>query len=634
MKTFLSMLAGLSAAAAFAAPVFFVPELPSKPALNGKDSNVWDHANSTYGFFVRTTKQMELRRGRTLFGTYGDNFYLRIETELPPEGAKLLASMRKQDSKVWQDDSVEIWISPSGKKEFFQFTMNPLGTVYDIKHDRTGGIPDETWNARWKKANFFNSEKNIWVAELEIPVSELDVNKKQFSMLVSRNWKRPSNQTPFIVNEAPFNDLTRYAVFHLKKNAPAVNIRDLGKMEKQLFDLNALVRNNSNSAKKYEAKLHFFHDDMPETTATKTFELGPGKSGVLEFHDDGGHIHLRTGHVATLNVKENNVVCYQMQIPYKLPFDEANRWKISSKINTSFQYAVYPYLKKGTVRFDAESGATHAVISVYSSGKKISSAKLSPLKKENTFTFNMPELSDGKYEFRLTMFKGEKELRTVKNEFVRQVFPWENNTLGISEKVYPPFKDLKTAGKTLKSVMTEFTFGDNGLYQSVKPDGEEILAGPLSYHFTAGGKAGNITSASGKFTDTTAAACVFDSTAKTDAGFTISTKSKTEYDGCTRFEMTLAPEKGKSPVLDNFYLDIPLDNSQIRLLHVIKSGHIRTNPAISVPGGEGTVWKSSDVANGDFYGNMHIYLWLGEVERGLSWVADNDRYFDEMKYKQ
>ena len=122
-KTLLSLVAGMTMLAAGATPVFFVPELPSKPAMNGRNSAVWDHANSTYGFFVRTTKQMELRRGRTLFGTYGPNFYLRIESELPPEGAKLLASMRRHDSKVWHDDSVEIWVSPTGKKEYFQILL-------------------------------------------------------------------------------------------------------------------------------------------------------------------------------------------------------------------------------------------------------------------------------------------------------------------------------------------------------------------------------------------------------------------------------------------------------------------------------------------------------------------------------
>lgn len=615
------------------APVFFVPELPSKPALDGKDSPVWDAANSTYGFYVRTTKQMELRRGRTLFGTSGGNFYLRIESELPPNGARLLASQRRQDSKVWHDDSVELWIAPAGKDEYYQLTMNPLGTVYDLKHYRSGKIPDETWTAKWKKVNFLDKKRNVWVAEFEIPVQELDPSGKQFKILVSRNWKRPANQTPFIVNEAPFNDLSRYATFVFVKKAPAINIKDLGLLEKQLFDLNALIRNNSGSEKTYEAKLHFFHGDMPETTSVKKLTIAPGKSGTIQFHDDGGRIHLRTNHIVSLTVKEGEKVVYSVKIPYKLPFDEENRWKIRSGVNTNFQFAIYPYLKKGTIRFDAESGLTHAVISVKSGNTVLSRQKFAPLKKENICTFALPKLQDGTYELELTMYKGTVKIRSSKQSFLRKVFPWENNNLGITDVVYPPFKDLKVSGNKLKSVMTEFSFDGTGLYSSVKPAGEEILNGKLTYHFSANGNAGKITKSSGRFTKQSAAECIFEGVASTDAGFRIRTVAKTEYDGCTRYEMTLLPDSGKKPVLDTFHLDIPLDDSQIRLLHVIKSGHIRTNPAVYVPKGEGVIWRSSEVSNGDFFGNMHIYIWLGEVERGLSWFADNDRYFsvDEKK---
>ena len=179
---------------------------------------------------------MELRRGRTLFGTYGPNFYLRIESELPPDGARLLASMRRHDSKVWHDDSVEVWVAPSGQDEYYQMIMNPIGTVFDLKHYRSGKIPDETWTAKWKKANFLDKKRNMWVSELEIPIRQLDPKGNKFQIIVSRNWKRPANQTPFIVNQAPFSDLSKYATFVFAKKAPAVNIKDVGVLEKQLFD--------------------------------------------------------------------------------------------------------------------------------------------------------------------------------------------------------------------------------------------------------------------------------------------------------------------------------------------------------------------------------------------------------------
>ena len=210
----------------------------------------------------------------------------------------------------------------------------------------------------------------------------------------------------------------------------------------------------------------------------------------------------------------------------------------------------------------------------------------------------MPNLKDGTYVLELAMFKGNQKVRTSKQTFNRKVFPWENNQLGITDKVYAPFRDLKVSGNKLNSVMTEFSFDKTGLYSSVKPDGQEILKEKLSYHFRANDAAGKIIKAGGKFIKKTAAECVFEGTAATNAGFSIKTVAKTEYDGCTRYEMTLAPEKGKTPVLNNLYLDIPLDDSQIRLLHVIKSGHIRTNPAIYVPKGNGVVWKSTEVSNG------------------------------------
>jgi hypothetical protein len=63
-------------------------------------------------------------------------------------------------------------------------TMNPLGTVYDLRHFRSGKIPDETWTAKWKKANYLDKKKNIWAAEIEIPIKDLDLNGKKFKKIV------------------------------------------------------------------------------------------------------------------------------------------------------------------------------------------------------------------------------------------------------------------------------------------------------------------------------------------------------------------------------------------------------------------------------------------------------------------
>ena len=616
----------------YAGPVFQVPKMSNAPALNEKYSDAWKQASNIFGFFDRRSLNLEARQGKTFFGYDNNNFYLSVHSELPPEGTKLLTSVRKRDGRVFKDDSIEIWVAPEGQDHYYQYTVNSRGTICDIRHDRTGKIPDETWSADWKQANYLDSKANVWVYELAIPLKDLNItgnpDGKKVKMLIARNWYRPWNQTPFIQNSAPFNDLKQYAEFVLNPSAPAIQIETIGSnLDKQLFNLKGTVRNNSKIQQQYNIGFRFFHSDMPETFASKKLTAAPGQTVNFAFDDDGGHIHLRASHKAILSVKNSNDEIYNTVFAYKLPLDMENVWKITNKINNKFQFAVYPYYKKAAIKFDAEKNADNAVITLSSKGKTVYEKKFSPLKSENTLYFDIPELTDGNYDVTLSVFAGTKKLRTAVQNFERKVFSWENNKLGISDKVYAPFKPLEIKGNNLKTVCNEYVFADYGLYSDIKPENKSIMKDKVSYNFILDGKQSSFSSANGKFIKKTDAECIFDSTAEADGKLSVKTVAKTEYDGCTRFEVTFAPLKNKTPVIDQFYLDIPLDDKQLKNFHVIKSGNIRTNPAIKIPQGEGIIWRSSDVANGDFYGNMHIYLWLGNVGRGISWFADNDKNF-------
>lgn len=633
MKKFLLLLLMAITMAGFSAPVFEVPKMTQKPKLDGKSSTAWQSASNIFGFFIRRTLDLEQRNGKTFFGYDNNNLYLRVETELPPEGTKLLTSVRRRDGKVYTDDSIELWVAPENQDAYYQYCTNFFGTVNDIKHDRKGNnIPDENWSANWKIANYLDKKLNAWVFEIAIPLKDLNISGspegKKFKMLVSRNWKRPMEQTPFIQNSAPFNDIKQYAEFVFKADAPSIQIETIGdKLNQQLFDLKGTVRNNSKKIQSYELGLRFVHSDMPETFNKKTVKANPGETVKFEFHDDGGHIHLNASHTAELTINNNKKNLYKTPFAYKLPIPVENRWKIASKVSSNFQFAIYPGLNKGKIQFDAEKNADSAQVIFTLKSKKVFEKKFTALKKENIFYFDIPALADGTYDITLETFAKSKKLRSVKQSFVRQVFPWENNKLGISDKVYLPFKPLQVRGNAVKTVINEYVFDNSGLFADVKPENKSILKDKISYNFAADGKTGKFSSVNGKFTKKSDAETVFDAKSVAPEGFSVRTLAKTEYDGCTRFEVTFAPEKGKNPVIDQFYMDIPLDDKQLTNFHVIKSNSIRTNPAIRVPKGDGIVWKSTDVSNIDFLGNMHIYLWLGKVGRGLAWFADNDKNF-------
>ncbi len=632
MKHRLILLIGLlTTVNLFAAPVFQVPKMKTAPALNGKTFDAWKQSSNIFGFFDRRSSNLELRQGKTFFGYDNQNFYICVQSELPPDGVKLLSSVRRRDGRVFKDDSIELWIAPEGQDHYYQYTVNSIGTICDIRHDRTGKIPDETWSANWKQANSIDKKSDLWIYEIAIPLKDLNINGKpdgkKVKMLIARNWYRPWNQTPFIQNSAPFNDLKQYAEFVLNPEAPSIQVETIGdKLDKQFFNLKGTIRNNSKKTQQYELGLRFTHSDMPETFQSRKVKAAPGEVVNFAFDDDGSHIHLRASHKAVLNIKNNSKDIYNAPFAYKLPLELENAWKIANKINNKFQFAVYPSFKKAAIRFDAEKNADNAVASIRLNGKIVCEKKIAPVKTENTFYFDIPELKEGNYEVLLSVFAGTKKIRTASQKFERKVFPWENNKLGISDKVYAPFKALVVKDNSVRTVCNEYIFSNEGLYADIKPANKSIMRGKVSYNFEVNGKK-DLFAGNGKFIKKSDAECIFDAEGSVGGDLKVKTIAETEYDGCTRFEVTLTPAKGKTPLVNQFYMDIPLDDKQLKNFHVIKSGHIRTNPAIKVPKGEGIVWRSSDVANGDFYGNMHIYLWLGNVERGISWFADNDRNF-------
>lgn len=67
-----------------------------------------------------------------------------------PEMASVVAPKRKQDDAgIWTDNSVEIFISPSGGKDYFQFQVNSAGSLTDISARSAGSKAenDYKWNS-------------------------------------------------------------------------------------------------------------------------------------------------------------------------------------------------------------------------------------------------------------------------------------------------------------------------------------------------------------------------------------------------------------------------------------------------------------------------------------------------------
>lgn len=608
---------------------FSLSPLKTPPVIDGKfNDREWNGAIEVSGFFVRSPLSLALRGGRCLVGYDSKNLYIAVLSELPPDG-KPVSTVRHHDGKVFYDDNIEIWLDPArdvrnkGKDHdaFYQLIINSLGTICDIRHS-----PDEPSNENWncvgKCSNTLDKELNMWVMELELPWSQFGIKEpsgKDIGLLISRNWKRPSQQNPWSATMIPFNYVKKYPVLQLREAVPTVRIKQLGDIFQRKLKMECELYNPSLNPLTCSVEVTATHTDMPSSTKNYPVTLPPFKTQSIVYTADSGKIHDDAGHTVTVKCKVGQYDVFSREIKWNLPVDYDKRWRLSNESAADFFFSYYPSMNRIAFKLNGKISGTILNLKVIdSAGKEVDSKNFKAASDKVMDAFNIPALADGKYELICRIIKDGRTLKTLKRSFVRRKFEWEGNKIGISDKVYPPFTYLQVSGHNVSMILREYRINDFGLLDSAKSEGRELLAAPMSY--VIDGKWQSRQSELARKNDSNV---VFESS--DNAGkFMLKTTSSIEYDGCVKVATELIP-LSRDAVVKQLYLDIPLKSDYIRLMHIIKSDTIRTNPAIKVPTGEGIVWKSTDNGNGYMLGNMHPYIWLGHMARGVAWFADNDK---------
>ncbi|HUS93278.1 MAG TPA: sugar-binding protein [Phycisphaerae bacterium] len=145
------------------APTCHVPEAKPAPAIDGRlDDAAWKGApvcrlaRTLDGSApaAQTTEVRLCRDARTL--------YLAFRCVEAHMGA-LKAAGRGKDDSVWQDDSIEVFLSPGGA--YYHFGVNAAGSTYDARGK------DPAWDSGLRAAA--GREKDAWTCELALPLAKL-----------------------------------------------------------------------------------------------------------------------------------------------------------------------------------------------------------------------------------------------------------------------------------------------------------------------------------------------------------------------------------------------------------------------------------------------------------------------------
>ena len=614
------------------------------PLINGKlDNGEWDAATQMDSFLFINEKQIDPRCGKTLVGYDNEKLYMAVSSELPPDG-KLVATVKTMGGDTVYDDSIEVWIDPfrperlkgDTQRPYYQFIGNSLGFFFEQKF-MPGAVPDSAWRGNWNFKNEIAKEGKRWNAELSIAWKDLgfssgtEMNDREIGVLILRNWKRPWNQAKWFKCKA-FDNVLGYPVLKLGAEEPSISM-DLGEIFKGKFTPKISVRNNSGKTVEYSVEAFARHSDMPDKTYSQTQAVEPNGKKEFILKEDGDGFHPDAEHTVEFKVvsKDGKEIFLQRTLAWKYPVGAPYPWKIEGASQDSgLMIAYYPSLKKLRIQTDAELVSGSQVMDELSvelldgSGKKLKSEKFKMKGKTEVFVLEIPDLDDGSYTLKADFISSGKVFKTAKKDFERIHFPWEGNSLGISDKVYPPFTSIKVSGNKLNVVLREYGLNKIGLPESIVAKGNEILTGngmELGYVNSAG-ENGKWSEVSGKFTRTEDTEAIYEGRAGSKE-LNVKAVSRIEYDGCAKVELSITPAKENAEIKE-FHLDIPLKPEIASLYHVCQAS-LRSNPAGKLPDGEGVIWDSTKTGHGAILGTFLPYVWIGCEEEGLAWFADNDK---------
>ncbi|GEM_PF-2140597 len=246
-----------------------------------------------------------------------------------------------------------------------------------------------------------------------------------------------------------------------------------------------------------------------------------------------------------------------------------------------------------------------------------------PFKADGTaqLVFHFPPLPEGKYWITMEVLDKDGAVLTIKKEsFSRKIFPFENNTLGLTETILPPYKPIELKGNQLSFTSGSYTLAELALpvqiTNSLVPVNQELLAEEISLWCYREGKKEKVKGSS--LTWQILKPEQVTAYASGNCGpLTVQVNAQAEYDGQYVINLNLIP-RGRVPV-DKLVLEVPLKNpvDTITVSSPDSQQIVYQNEFPYKPGQLGQIWSNTTGRVKDPY-----IIYLGTGERGLYWFTN------------
>ena len=269
------------------------------------------------------------------------------------------------------------------------------------------------------------------------------------------------------------------------------------------------------------------------------------------------------------------------------------------------------------------AGATHVRLQVTDArGKVLHRGKPQALgDPTEAIVEKLPPLADGVYTCRADVLDAQGRVVVSDTKPLRRKhFPWENNRIGMGDRVIPPYTPIQTDGRRLSVWGRQYTIGKSGLPDQIEVQKQPILTQPIRLTGQAGGRPIHTTGWQSRVTDAKAHR-VDVSAAGRIAGVQARVSAWMEYDGWyqVRLHLPAAPQVR----VDRLSLVMDLWPEADTLYAQLSDSRTRSYFG-AVPPGKGVVWHSAKLPSAGWrWGSFVPVLHLGTGDRGLWWMAES-----------
>ena len=573
---------------------------PSEMKLDGVlQPDEWKNSAEYTGFITIFTQRWDRQQPRIWLQADRERLYIAWQWE---HGSEPISQDKiGRDSAVYLDDSIEVWLDPHGAGDpakLVQCIVNARGSIYDSQ----GGNP--AWNGNWTCC--CRDDEGRWTAELSVPWSDLGglpAVGERWGLNICRNRAGGTGGSSSLSYAAKgqFAAASTFARVRLLEDVPMVQIESFGLLEYGKIDLRLTLRNPAREPRPVTVRLTGRSNDgtldHENALLEKTIILAPGAAEPVTLDRLLQDSTVRELALQVTDQRTHDCL-YRAELPvtvstdYEISYSPRPGRNIFSVTVDPLYTPLFSTAKSVNVQIRGKGAATSALTAT----TQVQTGR------QSTVEFREDKIPAGDNEIVVSVKDAAAgELQRIV-PFYRPQRPaaWETQRPGLEPGVPPPWTPVTCHGGTLSLWGRTIRFGNELLPLAMTSQEKPLLSGPMTLVASMDGKPLAVNGL--PFTVTNTDAEGIDLATRAAAGpLALTTKTRTEFDGVMRIELTLtAPQKGL--MLDELTLHLPMPAN-------IATQYAWGGQYAMIPDGQTVLGRST-------------HLWVGNDDVGLCWFAE------------